>query len=158
MLKKIDSGRAATIDQFNPRRLIRALEIAKTLGRVPKLINRPLPANLLIIGLTHERTNLAKRINKRLFVRLKQGLVKEVKLLHKQGLSWSRLDSFGLEYRLISSYLRGLINRKQMIEQLQRASLNFARRQMTWFKKIPNVHWLENPKRADYLVKNLLTK
>jgi tRNA dimethylallyltransferase len=151
-LKKLDPARAATIESSNPRRLIRALEIVNALGKVPKLNNQPLMANWLILGLTHTRAKLAQRIRRRLHTRLKHGLLAEVKRLHDNGLSWQRLDALGLEYRFVSRYLRGQLTKQQMITELEKNIMNFAKRQMRWFKKLPNVHWLKQPKQADQLI------
>ena len=104
-IRELDPARAATIDPHNRPRLIRAIEIAKALGKVPEL-EKQSPYEVLKIGLNLAKEELKKRLEKKLQKRLRLGMVKEVSGLHKNGLSWKRLDSFGLEYRYISRYLR----------------------------------------------------
>lgn len=124
-LKKLDPRRAKEIDRHNPRRLVRALEIIYTTGKPVPPLNPPQPSlkggsqisspplggvrgdfNPLFFGISIPRPKLAKRIKIRLEKRLKQGMLAEVKKLRKQGVSWKRLDSFGLEYRWLAKYLQ----------------------------------------------------
>jgi tRNA dimethylallyltransferase len=156
-LKKLDPARARTIDQKNRRRIIRALEIIKATGKpVPELVARQTDA--LILGITLPREQLYERINKRLDTRLKQGMIAEVRRLHEQGVSWKRLDAFGLEYRFVSRFLQGQITKTDMVSQLQGAIHAFARRQLTWWRRDPNIHWVINEKQAVKHVGNWLTK
>lgn len=165
LLKKMDPRRFAEIDQQNPVRLIRAIEIATALGKVPAL---PKPQttkstglnsasyDTLFIGTTIPTEELHKKIKKRLDVRMKDGMVAEVAGLHKAGVSWKRLESFGLEYRAIAEFLQkkkklrgkkaGLTElEKEMRGTLETNIRQFAKRQMTWFKKDPRIKWF-NPK------------
>lgn len=155
-LKKLDPKRAQTIDQHNKRRLIRALEIVLKTGQPVPPLKRKLKYVVLKIGIKRSKKELRKRIHERLLTRLKKGMVEEVAKLHYQGVSWQRLDSFGLEYRFISRYLRGLIKKEEMIKQLETAINQYARRQMTWFKRDKEIHWITNKKAAERLVKNFL--
>ncbi|MBI2482397.1 MAG: tRNA (adenosine(37)-N6)-dimethylallyltransferase MiaA [Candidatus Vogelbacteria bacterium] len=140
-LKQLDPTRAKTIDQHNPQRLIRAIEIATTLGKVPK-IKVNLNYDPLFIGLDYPDDILKQKINKRLRERLKQGLVAEVKKLHQQGLSWKRLEELGLEYRSVARYLQGKINKLELVTELESAIWHFAKRQRTWFKRNKDINWL----------------
>jgi len=155
-LQTLDLKRARTIEAKNPRRLIRALEIVLTTGKpVPKFeIVTPLSATLdvLFIGVKKSPEELKKRIQKRLLKRLKQGMVAEVKKLHATGVSWKRLEEFGLEYRYIAQYLQQKISYQEMIAILQKAIEDFARRQMTWFKRDPRIHWTTSYREAEKLV------
>jgi len=108
-LLSMDYRRAQEIDPKNKRRLIRALEIILTSGKpVPQMANGySLTANrynMLWLGL--KPNNLEKLIKRRLDKRLRDGMIEEVEQLHKQGISWKRLDGFGLEYRQVSNYLK----------------------------------------------------
>lgn len=153
ILKKIDANRAKNIDKNNSRRLIRAIEIAKKIGRVPPLKKEPLPYPVLIIGVKKEKEELKKLIRKRLLKRLKSGMISEVKRLKKSGLSWKRLDEFGLEYRWIAKFLKKELNYSQMIERLQKEIENFAKRQIVWFKKDKRIRWIKNQKEAEKIIK-----
>ena len=155
-LKKLDPRRAKTIDRKNKRRLIRAIEIVlKTKKRVPPLKNRVM-FDTLIIGIKRDKEELKKRIRKRLLRRLKEGMIEEVKSLHKSGVSWKRLEELGLEYRYIAFYLQGKLDYKEMVSQLQKAIENYAKRQMTWFKRDKRILWINSYKEAKELVENFL--
>lgn len=157
MLKKLDPERAKTIERANTRRLIRAIEIVlKTKKPVPPLKKEPLPYPVLFIGIKKSKEELKKLIKKRLLKRFKMGMVEEVKKLKKSGLSWKRLEEFGLEYYWISLFLQKKINKKEMLEKLQKDIENFAKRQMVWFKRDKRIHWIRNYKEAEKLVKEFL--
>ncbi len=134
ILEKLDPKRLKTVDIDNKVRLIRAIEIAKELGKVPELISEP-KYNAKIIYLDFKDEILKKRIHDRLIKRIKQGMIKEVEKLHKDGVSWKRLFEFGLEYRYVSLFLRGKITKDEMISELENEIWHFVKRQRTWFKK-----------------------
>ncbi len=154
-LKKIDPQRAKTIDKNNKRRLIRAIEISRALGKVPKL-NKNSKYNFLLIGITKEKNELKILIDKRLKKRFKQGMIKEVENLNKSGVSWKQLEEFGLEYKWIAKYLQGKITKKEMVENLQKDIEKFAKRQMTWFKRDKKIKWVENYSEAKNIIKTFL--
>lgn len=169
LLKKLDPRRAREMekngDMKNVRRLIRAVEIATALGKVPKVMTRRTDGHQrydpIFIGIDIAPEILKKRIEKRLKIRLKKGMIAEIKNLHRnQGLSWKRLDELGLEYRFISEYLRGphtLAHKEKMTISLATAIRHYAKRQMTWWKKDKRIVWLTPDKiesRANYLIKN----
>ncbi|TSC59661.1 MAG: tRNA delta(2)-isopentenylpyrophosphate transferase [Parcubacteria group bacterium LiPW_15] len=155
ILKKIDPERARTIDAKNSHRLIRAIEIAKAIGKSPAR-NREEEYDALKIGLNFPLETLKRRIDLRLKKRLRLGLIKEVEHLHEKGLSFKRMEALGLEYRYISRFLRGILTRKQMEEELSREIFKFAKRQNTWFKKDNSIHWVKNIKEAKILIKKFL--
>ncbi|MDD5146424.1 MAG: tRNA (adenosine(37)-N6)-dimethylallyltransferase MiaA [Candidatus Pacebacteria bacterium] len=155
ILKKLDPKRAKQIDSKNKRRLVRAVEIAKSLGEVPQFKKNPQYACLLI-GIKKGKEELSQLVHKRLLKRFRQGMVAEVKRLKANGLSWKKLDDFGLEYRWIARYLQNKINKQEMVAFLQKDIEHFAKRQMTWFKKDPNIHWVKNEKAAEKLIKTFL--
>ncbi len=143
ILKQIDPRRAKNIDQQNSRRLIRAIEIASVLGQVPKLKIDQNKYKTLFIGLDLEKKDLDKKIDRRLLKRLKQGMIKEIKNLRMSGVSWKKLEGFGLEYKYISLYLQNKLDRQKMIEQLKTAIKQYAKRQITWFKKDKRINWFK---------------
>jgi len=157
LLKKKDGRRAKTIDSKNRRRLIRALEIIeKTKQPIPVFKKNKAEFDLLIIGIKKSQQDLKKLIEKRLYKRLKQGMITEIKRLKKQGLSWKRLEEFGLEYRFIAQYLQNKITHNQMIDKIQKESEHYTKRQMTWFKRDKRIHWINKRKQADKLIKGFL--
>ncbi|OGZ66191.1 MAG: tRNA (adenosine(37)-N6)-dimethylallyltransferase MiaA [Candidatus Staskawiczbacteria bacterium RIFCSPHIGHO2_02_FULL_43_16] len=167
MLLKLDPARAANIDPQNPRRLIRAIEIVKTTGKpVPPAGGRPTSTvdvgRPLLIGIKKSPQELKKLIAARLKKRIK-GIIIEVKNLHlpvgrqaKTGLSFKRLEELGLEYRFVAQYLQQKISYGEMIDAIQKESLQFTKRQMTWFKRDQRIHWVKNQTEAQKLIKNFL--
>lgn len=158
-LKKMDPKRAKNIDRKNKRRLIRAIEIAMsnidTKKEKEKFISKN---NYLKIGIKKLPDELKKRIKHRLNLRLKKGMIDEVKNLKKFGLSWQRIDNFGLEYRFVSRYLRGIITKKEMIDKILSESWKFVKRQMTWWKRDHNINWISNYPKAKKLIDDFLRK
>jgi len=158
MLKKLDLRRAKTIEKKNKRRLIRALEIViKTKKPIPPLKKKPPQFEVLIIGIKKSSEELKKLIQKRLLKRLqpprRPKMLAEVKKLKKSGLSWKRLEEFGLEYRYIAQYLQNKLTHEEMLEKIQKQSEKFVKRQMTWFKRDKRIHWTKNYREAEKLVK-----
>ena len=164
ILKKLDKERAGNIDAKNPRRLIRAIEIATVLRSVPKLVAHPITHNnnILLIGLNPENEILKKKIKLRLAKRLrakgKNNLITEVKRLRKSGLSWQRLEGLGLEYKCVALFLQNKISKGEMSEFIEKESWHYAKRQLTWWKGDKRVNWLYNPKLYYQQSKNLCQK
>ena len=148
LLKKLDPRRADEIDKNNPRRLVRAIEIATHLGSIPEKTYSPLPYEKIWIGIYKDTEELKKRIHIRLLSRIKKGMINEIKNLHQGkfggSVSWKKLDDFGLEYRYISRFLRGLISKEEMVSQLESEIVAYAKRQNTWFKRNKAIHWIHN--------------
>ena len=168
-LKKLDLARAKTIDSKNKVRLIRAIEICETLGKVPRLRLKKLrkikgtsfhdreKMSFLQIGIKHPKKVLRERIRKNISKRFKQGMIAEVEKLHKdKKLSWKKIQSFGLAYYWIPLYLQNKISRKELAEKIYLAEKNYAKRQMTWFQKDKRIKWLENYKKIEREVKRFL--
>jgi len=148
-------------DRRNKRRLIRYLEILTGSGQTTQRAETKYQA--LLIGLALDKAVLETRIMKRIKQRLEtQDMIEEVSNLNRQGLTWQRLESFGLEYKFISWYLQDKIDYEQMVSQLYRATLQFAKRQVTWFKrwskKGAEIHWLESEylEQAERMIANFL--
>ena len=143
-LEKSDPAAASRIDKANPRRLIRAIEIASA-GRAPSAAHQSSPHyNCLQLGLTWPREILETRIEKRLRERLASGMVDEVAGLRSRGVSDTRLEKLGLEYRYITRYLRGELGTLDDLRlQLGIAIRQFAKGQLTWFKRDSRIIWLD---------------
>jgi len=156
ILKKLDPKRAKTIEKENPRRLIRAIEICKKIGKVPPLKFNPLPYPVLMIGIKRTEKELMERIRKRFFEWLKRGLILEVINLRKMGVSFKRIEEFGMHYREIARYLQGKISEKEMIENSIKEIQDYAKKQLNWFKKDKRVKWINNYKEAEKLVRDYL--
>jgi tRNA dimethylallyltransferase len=145
-LERLDPQCAATIDRRNPRRVIRALEVCLVTGQ-PFSAQRRVAAplyNCLLLAIDWPRPELYARIDRRVDERMEQGMVEEVRGLLAQGISHERLESFGLEYRFISRFLRGeCASETEMVQHLKFAIHDFTRRQLTWFRKDRRVTWID---------------
>ena len=132
------------IDPRNRHRVMRALERLAAddyhpAGKSPRY-------TLLKLGVTWPREILKQRIDERLEKRLQEGMVDEVKALLEEGVSEEFLVKLGLEYKYLTWYLTGRIGYDQMVEELGNAIKKFAKRQMTWFRRDPRIHWLDMSK------------
>lgn len=157
-LKKKDPSRAKTIDPKNKVRLIRALEIISTLGKVPKPKKNQINNDAyIVLVLNPPKEILHSNIETRLEKRLKKGMIAEVKKLRETGLSWKKLESFGLEYKYVSLFLQKKISKKTMRERLNFEIRHYAKRQITWLKRFEKmgaqIHWITNPREAEKLLK-----
>jgi tRNA dimethylallyltransferase len=142
VLRALDPVRAATIEPQNPRRLIRAIEIAAALGHVPPLSNPATKYEVTWIGLNPPFEELEKRIGVRIDKALRKGLVAETtRLKEGLGLSWKRINELGLEYRIVGEYLRGELSKTELREKLVREVRKYAKRQLTWLKRYKDATW-----------------
>lgn len=140
ILTKLDLSRVKTIDVQNRVRLIRAIEIATALGKVPA-IKRSSPYDVCLVGLDVVDDELKEKISTRIKMRIKKGMVHEAHALHEQGVSWKRMQSFGLEYGLLADLLQKRLTRSQFIERLTFDIWHFVKRQRAWFKRNKRIEW-----------------
>lgn len=150
LLCAADHARATQMNQSERRnkvRLIRALEIAKHASREQAAAEpEEFPYETVWIGIRPNMQELRTKIRARLEERLARGMIDEVQHLHTQGLSYERMEALGLEYRYIARYLAGHITEADMRTQLEQKIWQYARRQMTYWKRNSAIHWLT----ADY--------
>ena len=143
-------------------RLVRAIESILSTQTQNFINYTDINFQWLIIGTFFPRKEVHARIEKRLEERLNCGMIKEVETLHKNGISWERLDAFGLEYRYISRYLRNEISLYEMKTTLLAKIRRLARSQDIWFRKMEKkghtIHWIpqENIKQTSGLVEDFL--
>ena len=145
-IKKLDKVRAKEIGKKNKVRLIRAIEIARALGKVPKVKKESPKYEFIKIGLDVPQEILDQRIHSRLLKRLKKGMLAEAKRLHDKGLSWRRMQELGLEYRHMALYLTGKTSKSEMIEKLYTEIRKYSKRQKTWWKKDKEIKWFTQSK------------
>lgn len=146
-------------DLVDRDRLVRAIEIAVAARERAAMPSEARPTvRPLVIGVAWEREALRRRITERLHARLDAGMVAEVAVLHERGVSWERLHRFGLEYRYIGLYLQGLLGYEEMVRILNTRIHQFAKRQLTWFRRMERqgvpIHWLAGD---DYAALQTLT-
>lgn len=138
-------------DKKNPRRLLRSIELIlmNPYGNTVKNSKFKIQNwDLLKIGLTAPRDMLQKRIFSRLVSRIDQGLITEAEELCTNGLTLQRMKELGLEYGMLAKLIRGDISKDQLIDQLSAKISQYAKRQMTWFKKEPEINWFDIAKRG----------
>ncbi|PIP73728.1 MAG: tRNA (adenosine(37)-N6)-dimethylallyltransferase MiaA [Candidatus Lloydbacteria bacterium CG22_combo_CG10-13_8_21_14_all_47_15] len=142
ILKQLDPRRAKTIDRKNSRRLIRAIEITKTIGIVPPLKKTKPSYKPLFIGIALPLETLKTRIATRTNAMLRRGLIAEVRHLRESGISAARLRELGFEYALPAEYLNGTLTRDELEERLNTETYRYAKRQMTWFRRDSRIIWI----------------
>lgn len=134
-------------DTDTKKRAVRAIEIEHYYKENPQIkLNYP-DVNSFNIGVKYDREIRRKRITERLKQRLENGMIEEAKMLiDEKGLSYSDLEYYGLEYKFLALYLSGNLSYDQMFEKLNTAIHQFAKRQMTWFRKMEKdghkIHWI----------------
>ncbi|MBQ5776386.1 MAG: tRNA (adenosine(37)-N6)-dimethylallyltransferase MiaA [Bacteroidaceae bacterium] len=137
-----------TTDIDTCKRAIRAIEIAEFYSRQePELLEpRPLQ-NSLIVGVNIDRELRRAKITRRLHERLKEGMVEEVKSLLESGIEPESLIYYGLEYKFLTEYIIGHTTYDEMVERLEIAIHQFAKRQMTWFRGMERrghtIRWID---------------
>jgi len=162
-LKSYNYKESQKVDLNSKKRLIRAIEIAEHLKNTnANLQSAPLPYNPYYIGIRSDVEKRRDLIYSRLILRLNNGLIEEVEGLLKKGLTHERLQFLGLEYKFISLYLQGKISKDELILQLSTSINQFAKRQMTWFRKMEKegikINWIEKDIDIQALLKDLDSK
>lgn len=141
ILASIPKEDDAKVDTENKRRVIRAIELGQALGALPAMKYGPQNYEFELIGLDFPDDVLKERISKRLEKRLALGMIDEVRNLHASGVSWQRLENFGLEYRHIAEFLQGKISEDEMKDILKTKIWQYAKRQRTWFRRDERINW-----------------
>ena len=184
LLKKKDPARAAAMntpsERNNKVRIIRAIEIALTKisksqtfqkTELMRKENRHLMLHIsysidlasydaLWIGINLPFETLEKKIAARLSQRLKRGMIAEARRLHAGGVSYKRMEALGLEYRSLARFLQGKMSRIEMETELNRDIRRYAKHQMTYWKRNPDIYWVKPPQQTIILrrVRNWLKK
>ena len=145
--KKIDSEAMKSISQNDKKRILRVLEMYNQTGKTKTELEKEsrkeeVKYDYKVYAINWEREELYKRINKRVDIMIKQGLIKEVENILK------KYDKFptamqGLGYKEVVEYLDKKITKEEMIEKIKMETRRYAKRQITWFKKIENVKWIQ---------------
>ena len=134
-----------TTDTLDRERTIRAIEI-ESFKKQYIAEDSPIK-NFIVFGIKADREIIKRRIELRLKERLTSGMIEEVKVLLDSGVSLERLNYYGLEYKFIGNYLSGLINYDEMYTKLLQAIQRFAKKQMTWFRRMEKrgveIHWID---------------
>ena len=161
MLEKVDPETAARLHVNDFRRVVRALEVWH-LGR-EKISQKKEEGRLLydafVIGLRWERAVLYERINHRVDLMMEQGLVNEVRHLMAAGVSRTAQAMKGIGYKETAAYLDGECSLDEAVYEIKKATRHFAKRQLTWYRKMPYIHWFEvDGKTTEELLQEILPK
>ncbi len=156
-LVALDPEAAYVVDPKNPRRVVRALEVAITTGE-PFTAQRkkhvPL-FNVLTLGLNPPAEILRERIDRRVDVMMRDGFINEVQMLIKKyGRTAIAFDAIG--YREIIAHLDGTLSLDDTVAAIKMNTWRYAKRQMTWFKKDKQTHWIDTLESAEALIKSFL--
>lgn len=159
MLKQTDPDYYRETDLKNPVRIIHALEIYLTTGKpyssFRKKKHKHRPFKIIKTGLTRERSELHKRINNRVDKMVKEGLEHEARRFYPDR-HLNAMNTLG--YREFFSYFDGEISREKAVELIKRNTRRYARKQITWFNKDPEIQWFhpdEIPKIISYIKNNI---
>lgn len=148
MLKEIDPKSAAKLHANNLKRVIRALEVFKLTGRpfseyqIDEQQKFNIPYDLNYYVLTMNRKTLYERINRRVDIMLDGGLLDEVKKLKDMGCTAEMQSMKGIGYKELLYYLEGSISSQAAVDMIKQGSRNYAKRQLTWFRKDPRITWI----------------
>ena len=147
ILKELDPIEADKVHYNNVKRVIRAIEICKTTGmtktEADKLsIGKPM-YNPTIYGLNMPREKLYERIDRRVDIMVEHGLVGEVRQLLNMGIRRDSTAMQAIGYKELVRYIDGLCDFETAIEDIKRESRRYAKRQLTWFRRNPDIIWTE---------------
>ncbi len=145
-LKKIKPGLHNTTDTTSKKRTIRAIEIALYEGEIHENTRLNQPLKNIIFGMSIDRNTRRQRISARLKARIECGMIEEVRTL-LETVTADDLIFYGLEYKYLTQYILGQLSYAEMLAQLEIAIHQFAKRQMTWFRKMERdgviIHWID---------------
>lgn len=149
-------------DSTDINRTIRAIEIETYLLKNRDQVNDFPEIRSLIFGINPDREIVRKRITDRLESRLKNGMIEEVQRLIESGITPGQLKFYGLEYKFLTMYVSGEIKYEEMFRLLNTAIHQFAKRQMTWFRKMEKkgfiIHWLDGSRSTDENLERIMRK
>jgi len=155
-LKEKDPRRAEEIDENNPVRLIRALEIVDELGKVPKL-EKQQRFDTFHIGLDRAGKELKQRVITRTKERLESGMIEETRRLRENGVSLNRMRDLGLEYEHLADFLEDRISKQELFENIVRSDWQYAKKQRTWFQKDDRIAWFHPEEEVSEIIKQVET-
>ncbi len=154
-LRRLDPGIAATIDSNNPARVLRALEVCLVSGRPYSVLRNELmpvlPYRSMLLGIAWERQELYKRINARVDAMLEAGFENEVRALLEAGVDPACLAMQSVGYKEMALYLSGSPRFDETVSLIKQHTRNFAKRQLTWFRRETGMTWLHGAYAAEIL-------
>ena len=158
-LQKSDPDYFSIVDKQNPHRLIRALEVYRGSGKTySSFLNQPVQErnfNTISIGLTADRQVIYDRINLRVDLMVKEGLIEEAENLYRHK-DENALQTVG--YRELFDFFDGKLNKEEAIEEIKKNTRRFAKRQLTWYRKKPDIQWFDYLEDVEEILKYIHKK
>lgn len=152
-LQQKDPESAAKIHPNDRVRIIRALEVIElsneSISRCKTIIPHPLGCQIIKIGLSPDREKLYDRINVRVDFMIKEGLLEECRKLISLGYKDSIINKGIIGYNEIFAHIEGKLSLEEAVELLKKNTRNYAKRQMTWFRRDKEIHWIDLDKYTD---------
>ncbi len=158
MLIKLDPEAEKIVDLKNPRRVVRALEVITFTGEPfseQRKKQEPIVEPFLI-GIKHDRDVLRERFNQAVEHYIEAGWIDEIRRVKKEGVAWDAPAMTSIGYRELGEYVRGETSLEEAIQKTKEATWQYARRQMTWFKRDKRIHWVKDETEAEALVETWL--
>ena len=157
-LQRLDPEYYAIVDRQNPKRVVHALEICTMTGKTytsfGKREKKQRPFKIIKIGLNRDRDELYHRINVRVDQMMQQGLLKEAESVYALR-EQNALNTVG--YKELFNYLEGEWSLEEAIERIKGNTRRYARKQLTWYKKDPNIRWF-HPDQKEDIINYILSK
>ena len=152
MLREIDPETAATLHENNQSRVIRALEVYRTTGKTMSQLQKesrtiPSPYEPCMIALDYDRSQLYDRINRRVDIMLRDGLIEEAREFYEAEDYPTAAQAIG--YKELLPYLKGEQTLETCVEKLKQETRKYAKRQLTWFRRDERIHWIKVTKDTD---------
>ena len=151
-LRALDPAAETTVDLQNSRRVVRALEVLEVTGHpiAESLPETPVPLRpSLVIGVHEERAVLVERLDRRVVQMWADGLLNEARALAGEGLAEGPTASRAIGYAQALAQLSGELTEAEAIASTQALTRRYARRQVSWFKRLPDVHWVSSAESSD---------
>lgn len=158
LLVRIDPDAERLMDLKNPRRVLRALEVATFTGKPftkQKGASKPV-IDPFLIAIKRERDELRARINLAVEAYVEAGWLDEIRKVRAQGIPWDAPAMTSIGYRELGAYIRGECSLDDAVKKTKDATWQYAKRQLTWFKRDARIHWVKNEDEAEALVKEWL--
>ena len=151
-LQRLDPEYYAIVDRQNPKRVVHALEICTMTGKTytsfRKREKKQRPFRIIKIGLNRDREELYRRINARVDLMMQQGLLEEARNVYKQK-DLNALNTVG--YKELFNYFDGQWSLEEAVERIKGNTRRYARKQLTWYKKDPQIRWFHPDKKKDII-------
>lgn len=155
LLLRVDPDAKDQVDLKNPRRVLRALEVATFTGKPftqQKVSAKPV-IDPFMIAIKRERDELRERINQAVDAYIEAGWLDEIRHVRALGIPWDAPAMTSIGYRELGAYIRGECGIEDAVRKTKEATWQYAKRQLTWFKRDQRIHWVKDETEAEELVK-----